>query len=615
MTQSTAALSDQRTGAILSEALAALNANEHWRAEALLGQIFDARPRDPDALQLMGIVRRAQGRNAEAEDYYRRSLAERPDHPHVHNNLGNVLSAQGRYAEAIDSLREAVRLKPNYVDAHLNLGIAHSNAGDHVAAEKCFRRVLWLNPGNPFALQSLGGTLNDLGKPKEAEALLRKALSAEHKNPRQIAAFEQNLGVSLTLQNRNEEAIRYFDSAQAKVPEIPRADYGRGHALQFLGRLDEAVDSYKRAVAREPLNLSAHKDLNDLLYRLGRDDEFLKSYDEAALLYPDIGELPLEKAKLQWLKQDYAAAKENYERAAYLLPASVTPHDGLALIFARLGDLESAVREHEIVLKMEPANAHAWRNFAETLIRVGDAKGAQSAAEESLAIEPNHQSAIAIWGTALALQDDARAEYLNDYENLVQTFELRPPEGYADMESFNRDLNVYLDRLHGGSREYLEQTLRGGTQSLDSLFGKGHDLVERLRARIDEAVAAYIAKMSDDENHPLMKRRSKKFDYAASWSARLHDCGYHTNHVHPKGWISSAYYVALPESVSDTEGKQGWIKFGEPYFEAGLKEPIRRAVQPQTGTLVLFPSYMWHGTVPFHSAQARTTIAFDVVPR
>jgi len=31
--------------------------------------------------------------------------------------------------------------------------------------------------------------------------------------------------------------------------------------------------------------------------------------------------------------------------------------------------------------------------------------------------------------------------------------------------------------------------------------------------------------------------------------------------------------------------------------------------------LVLFPSYMWHGTIPFHDAQARTTIAFDVVPK
>lgn len=39
-----------------------------------------------------------------------------------------------------------------------------------------------------------------------------------------------------------------------------------------------------------------------------------------------------------------------------------------------------------------------------------------------------------------------------------------------------------------------------------------------------------------------------------------------------------------------------------------------RLVQPKPGRLVLFPSYWWHGTRPFHSTEPRTTIAFDVVP-
>jgi hypothetical protein len=43
-------------------------------------------------------------------------------------------------------------------------------------------------------------------------------------------------------------------------------------------------------------------------------------------------------------------------------------------------------------------------------------------------------------------------------------------------------------------------------------------------------------------------------------------------------------------------------------------QTVRRAVQPVPGRLVLFPSYMWHGTIPFHATTARTTIAFDAVP-
>lgn len=609
------ALGDRQIQVLLQQALKCVDGNALDEAEGYLVEILDANPKEPDGLQLMGLVRRAQGRSAEAEDFYRRSLAERPEQPHVHHNLGNLLISLGRNEEAIAPLQEAIRLTPNYVDAHLNLGKAYSGTNRHALAEKCFRRVLWLSPGHPFALQCLGGTLNDLGRPKEAEMVLRKGLAANPKNPRQAAAFEHNLAVSLNLQRRFDEALVLFDSAQAKVSDMPYVDYNRAHALQFLGRFDEAVEGYRRALARSPLHLAAHHDLNDLLYRMGRDEEFLASYDEAALLYPDVGELALGKAKYQFQREDFEGARENFERASFLLPAHVAPHDGLALLFARMGDYAGAAKEHEIALRIEPQNAHLWRNYAETLLRAGEPERGLTAAEEALALEPMHQAAIAIWGTALALLEDPRNELVNDYAKFVVPFELEAPEGYRDMESFNRDLNACLDRMHRDKREMLDQTLRGGTQTFDNLFGKGTDLVERLRARIDEAVADYIARLDSDDDHPFLKRRRGQFEYAASWSARLHDCGYHTNHVHSKGWISSAYYVALPDSVSDAEGKQGWLKFGEPNFDAGLKNPIRRTIQPRAGTLVLFPSYMWHGTIPFRSQQSRTAIAFDVVPR
>jgi hypothetical protein len=37
-------------------------------------------------------------------------------------------------------------------------------------------------------------------------------------------------------------------------------------------------------------------------------------------------------------------------------------------------------------------------------------------------------------------------------------------------------------------------------------------------------------------------------------------------------------------------------------------------VKPAVGKLVLFPSYFWHGTVPFQSQNMRLTVAFDVTP-
>ena len=103
--------------------------------------------------------------------------------------------------------------------------------------------------------------------------------------------------------------------------------------------------------------------------------------------------------------------------------------------------------------------------------------------------------------------------------------------------------------------------------------------------------------------------------FAGAWSVRLQDQGFHTNHIHPEGWISSALYVALPDEVRDPSDNSGYIQFGSPLEDLGIDLPPRRTVAPEVGTLVLFPSYMWHGTIPFQSEQPRMTIAFDLIPQ
>jgi uncharacterized protein (TIGR02466 family) len=611
----TATLPDKQVMELLKQALDYLNRDDMAQGEHMLSRVLAENPEQPDALQLLGLVRRNQGALDEAERLYRRSLAANPNQPHVHHNLGNLYRTQRRFDEAIAEQREAIRLKGNYAEAWFDLGMAQSEKGDYAEAEKSLRRALHIVPNFLPARQALGATLNDLGRPKDAELIIRQTLALRPRELRDISILEHNLGVALKLQDRYEEALQMFDSAQARTPGLQMADYNRASTLQQMGRLEEAEFCYRRAITVNPLDMLAHRDLNSLLYRMGRDDVFLRSYDDVAALFPDVDAIPLAKADFLFKKDDFEAARECYERAIFLGPDNVTPLDGLGMVLARLGDFENAIARHEAAVKLEPQNANAWRNYAETLIRAGDPKKALDAADRARAIDPTHQAALSVWGIAASLLEDPRAEDLNDFENFVQVFDLEPPDGYESMEAFNAELNACLDNLHRDKREVIDQTLRSGTQTFGDLFGKRHAPVEALRARIDEAVAAYIERLKTDENHPLLRRRRASFKYSSSWSSRLSDCGFHINHIHPKGWISSAYYVALPDAVADEREKQGWIKFGEPYFDAGMKNPIRRSVQPKPGRLVLFPSYMWHGTIPFRSEQSRTTIAFDAVPR
>jgi hypothetical protein len=94
------------------------------------------------------------------------------------------------------------------------------------------------------------------------------------------------------------------------------------------------------------------------------------------------------------------------------------------------------------------------------------------------------------------------------------------------------------------------------------------------------------------------------------WSVKLRPGGYHIDHVHPQGWLSSACYI---ETVAP-KGREGWIRFGQPGVKTQPAMEAEHFVEPKPGMLVLFPSYMWHGTVPFTGDKPRLTFAFDLVP-
>jgi hypothetical protein len=88
--------------------------------------------------------------------------------------------------------------------------------------------------------------------------------------------------------------------------------------------------------------------------------------------------------------------------------------------------------------------------------------------------------------------------------------------------------------------------------------------------------------------------------------------GFHVDHLHPKGWISSACHIGLPGAV-DTQ-PQGWLKFGEPGIPTTPRLPPEHWLKPVPGRLILFPSSMWHGTAPFSGPESRLSAALDIVP-
>jgi Tfp pilus assembly protein PilF len=174
------------------------------------------------------------------------------------------------------------------------------------------------------------------------------------------------------------------------------------------------------------------------------------------------------------------------------------------------------------------------------------------------------------------------------------------------------ELAQLLRQLHISSAPYPEQSVRGGTQTDRQLFFHHSPVIQRARARFRSAVAQYIADMPlIIDAHPFLGIPRDDIRFEGSWSVRLSALGFHSCHTHNRGWISSAFYVALPGKEQMGAEPAGWITFGTPPPELGLDLAPYARIEPKPGRLVLFPSILWHGTVPFEDGE-RLTIAFDI---
>lgn len=607
MSQTAKTLTDQQVDTLLREALSHLTRREFVTAERMLDIVLGSRPDSPHVLHVFGQLRHLQNRLPEAQGLYRRALAIDPAHPEIQYHLGQALVIAGQVDEAVCALKDSIRLRPEQPEAHLELGMALSRKQDFLGAERAYREALRLAPDLLAARHAISTTLISLGRAKEAEAVARAALPQAASDARWYSAFKHTIAIAISEQHRYDDAVHAYEDVQAIAPTLPFLDHNCANALQASGRSVEAEALYRRALAREPLDLLAHRGLAQLLWQLGRGD-YLEHYEASAKSFPAHATLLVEKGRQLLLYDQNEAAHEAFARALHIAPHDERAREGLASSLSRLGRYADAISEFESIAARWPNSAEIRSGLSECFLRAGEGRKALAAADEALRSAPNNQLALALRLTALRLLGDAGS----DFETLVQGFDLTPPEGYADNASFHHELASYLERLLGALPPHDAVGLRLISRTSGTIFGGGESVITTLRAHLDKAVAAYVAGLPEDATHPFLRRRDKELRYAKSWATRVAPGGSIPNHIHDNGWISAVYFASGPDPGGDE--RSGSLKFGEPPFDAHLSEPIARLVKPEPGRLVLFPSYLWHGSIAFETATPRITLSFDAIP-
>ena len=396
-----------------------------------------------------------------------------------------------------------------------------------------------------------------------------------------------------------------FETALRLSPTDGDVLLGYAAALFADGRPDSAESILEQALARSPLWIDGHMKLAQLRSRLGKRAEATASVEQAIRLHPAQEPLWIALFRLHLQAEKFELLDQAVGRARQHLPRSESLASFETIAASELGDTARADRMFGNLETNIRSSIEIYR--IRHLLRTGRTAEACDAVEAAL----KTQQAADVWpyaAVAWRLAGDRRWEWLQaDLETTVSVVDLT-----ADLPDMPL-LDQALRRLHVAKGEYLDQSVRGGSQTDGPLFSKIDPSIRKLRAAIVSAVERHVRNLPPrDSAHPLLAAaRDRRVRFSGSWSVLLRGSGYHANHVHPQGWISSALYIRLPQRSPEEPANASWLTLGEPQKELGVDLPPFREIEPKPGRLVLFPSYMWHGTRPFASGE-RLTVAFDV---
>lgn len=530
---------------------AALREQQLETSQKLVSQALERDPANPEALALNARIKIANGEPDKAVTILERATALYPQSSETFHSLGLAYASAGDPLRGVVALSEALRLTPDFPTAALALADLQVRTGNLTAAAANLRRLVKQHPEIPAARMALANVCARQGEFEEALLQLRTLNQAfprsaeiwvmigaiqiqQGKRSEARHAFEQALDLAPTSLSALEQLVNLDLRAGDPASALQRvkaqiARNPKSAALQLvLARLylaqknpTSAEAALQTAISLDPAQPAAYMTLAQLYIASKQDDKATDNLIAAARQNPKSAEPLMMLAVIRHRQQNYAEARDYYEKVIAVQPKFSPALNNLAYIYSEfLNNLDRALvlaQQARRLLPNEPhtADTLGWILFKrrqypwalslleesadklptapDVLVHVGltrymlgDEDGAKTALERALAVNGSvigadeARSALETLAFDPASADATRARKLAD---LART--------QSDPMAWTRTAAWYA--VHGDpakAAEAYEAALQASPNNVAAALG----LVRLHRQRNDIAAALQIAK-------------------------------------------------------------------------------------------------------------------------
>ena len=446
----------------------------------------------------------------------------------------------------------------------------------------------------------LGVALIKLGRFHEALEPLWRYSDLEPHDP----LVHNNLGIALKHSGQLEEAISSLQQAIALKPDFGEAQYNLGNALIDLGRLDEAEVALRRAISLREGHAETHERLGLTLYLQGK----------------------------------LAEAEAFTRQAIALSPTNPSAHRILGDTLKALGRFDDAKAAYLQAIRLNPDYREALNNLGVMLFERGNYDEAYGYLASSDSAESRR------YAIRCSYKNDDRATFLKKLDEYIATGSVDPvlgsiiagakqkygverqnpfcsnPQNYAVHSNLSASMSFkdafivpFCEALEDCMKSTRKQVLlTNGIQTSGNIFSHKIFRMAGVEDLVRSELEKYRARFNGDAEG-LFKHWPSKYELSG-WLIAMRSGGKLSPHMHPSGWVSGSIYVNVPSSPNPEGGKLVLSDFEQEAGSASLRADDQ-IIDVRTGSLCIFPSSMYHYTIPFESTEKRLVLAFDVIPK
>lgn len=465
-------------------------------------------------------------------------------------------------------------------------------------------RLAARHPGDADVLTLLGLLARAEGDAAGALAAFADARAADPGNPARLL----NLGLALKQAGQHAEAVAALEAALAARPGHGATLAGLGSCLIAADRADEALPVLREAIAAGPGHAEAWNNLGVALGRTGDGSAARDAFAEAVRLRPGFREARLNLADRLLADNQLSVARAMVAPIIAAEPGHMRAATLEATIAERSGAPERAIAVYRRALAAGGLHAVPAINLARLLIAAGQPGEALDWCARLLKAAPSITTPLAFRMAALdRLGDSTGLAALTRLDTFVRVRDVEAVAGFATLAAFDRALLAELAADAGLTRDPAGLVTQGGSQSGD-LADVGSPGIAALAQIARRELGAYLGALGPDD-HPWVQARPGRWTLSL-WGTILQPGGAVGPHIHAPNWLSGVYY---PWSDAPPPAGQGWFAIGCLPAALGGGGTVS-TIEPRAGRMILFPSFLWHATLPFGGSAPRPSFAFDLVP-